>query len=80
VLGPFLFVRGAEVAVEGLLSTQLAGAGERGACREDVGWGKLDRGGLTFWPQGQALGWQIAEKALTLLYFPGFFRNNINAP
>ena len=61
MLGPFLFVRGAEVAVEGLLSTQLAEQegewGEWGVGREMRTWdGGGWIGGWTFWPQGQALG------------------------
>jgi hypothetical protein len=34
----------------------------------------------TFLPHGHSLGWEIGANALTLLYFPGLRRNNVNAP
>jgi len=34
----------------------------------------------TFSPQGQFMGFEMGAKALTLLYLPGFLRNNVNAP
>ena len=34
----------------------------------------------TFSPQGQFMGFEMGEKALTLLYFPGLRKNKVNAP